>query len=197
MDWPESWRDLYFPKEELQSLSREEKEYFENVFIKRLGSWRLVWYDQRPIKALGVLKSIKASEKLKSLLNSLRAHLDKNIVVCAAEALWEIEKYQDSSKIIAGVLDSTVGWTTRINAALGLRNFDDNLSFEALMKAVRSDKDRLVRYNAVRSIFFRLGADPDKLPPDLLFKEFLDGWDSERPLLIEKIKKMALEKNKA
>jgi HEAT repeat protein len=57
-----------------------------------------------------------------------------------------------SKNLIDMLEDVSLHWRVRINAAVGLRDFQDEMSERALLKAVEHDGNYLVRYNASDSL---------------------------------------------
>jgi HEAT repeat protein len=85
-----------------------------------------------------------------------------------ASAIHDLSPEDSSSNSISRelieVLEKTDSpWSTRITAAIGLKDFGDAASEQALLKAVENDKDYLVRYHSCDSLLLRWGVEPPQI----------------------------------
>ena len=158
----------------LASLEGEEREEAEQMLIAGLDSG-----DARPASGLGVLRSKKAVGKLKESLSD--SYGDKRIRI--ARALWEIEEWPPSVKIMVDELKNGSFWGTRLDAARYLGEMKAPSAVPALWEAL-NDPEGLVRHHAAAALLIIYGIQDES------------DWQ-DNPLTIDIMSDDKAEQNKA
>lgn len=108
--------------------------------------------DSRAAEVLAAMKGVSAVPELQAQL----AQSSGDSQVCVARAINAISPDESLSKELVEVLeDGSLHWGVRIDAAIGLREFGDEISERALRQAVEHDGKYLVRYHASESLLQR------------------------------------------
>lgn len=128
--------------EALKRLSGQERDEAERLLLEAVAKNG----DGRAVVGLGLLRSQKAVEPLKKLLQE-KGRVD------AAQALWRIEGFPGAEDYILTTLrDTTTNKSTRIDTCSTLWEFKTPKTSQALQEAVKNDPEYLVRYNAARAL---------------------------------------------
>jgi hypothetical protein len=115
--------------------------------------------DSHAAEALIAMKEVNAVPELRAQL----AQSSGDDKVRVARAINAVSQDDSLSKELVDVLESGSFWGVRIEAAIGLREFGDEVSERALRKAVEHDGTYLVRYHASESLLKRWGVDPSTI----------------------------------
>ncbi len=131
----------------LMALAGQERAQAEQILIERLTQTT----DPRAPKALRQLGSQKALPALRQAMVQQAGEMQVEV----ANTLWSLTRDPSSITAIIQVLrqDELYG---RVNAAFSLRNYPPEAVQEALMAAIE-DPDKLVRANAVESLYLLYG----------------------------------------
>jgi HEAT repeat protein len=131
----------------LFALEGQERDQAEQILIERL----IETNDPRAPKALRQLGSEKALPALRRALVEQSGEMQVEV----ANTLWSLTREPSSITAITGVLQNGELYD-RVNAAFSLRNYPPEAVKEALLAAIEDD-DKLVRANAVDSLFLLYG----------------------------------------
>ncbi len=127
----------------LLALQGEDRLKAEEMLLKALP-------DHRAVAGLGELRSQKAIEPLRKLINS-------SVSKEAAVALKKITgEATGLDSLIRSLKDRGSFWSSRMDAAIALRHFRDDKAVNALLDAL-DDPEGLVRYHAAQSLMTLYG----------------------------------------
>lgn len=128
--------------------------------------------DIHAVPALGMLKASAAIPVLRGLLT----HEAGMMVARAARALWDICEHEEAAPALIRVLTSSLPWTQKLDAAIGLCGIVNEQTTEALRQGCFDD-EYLVRYHALNSLAYNLGRPPKD---DMRIVEVVGELDRDR-----------------
>lgn len=134
------WRDGPGTKE-LLSLNSEEKQIAEDLLLDNISK-----NDPYIFECLGLLKSRKAENYLRNMLNKC----DSNLVPSISLSLWRIANDQVVVARLAELLKNQNEFI-RIDTVISLGQIDNDDARQTILTAL-NDSSFLVRYNALRAI---------------------------------------------
>jgi hypothetical protein len=153
--------------------------------LATFGSEYMIWHEGLPVEAVTPLSGDARSHAIRMLLfgvqledghaatalaamgetsalSALRGALPtatEDNKIRTAQAINALSGGEDSSvmakELVSVLEDQNLHWGTKMNAAIGLRDFDDRESEEALLRAVEAENDYLVKYHASSSLLVR------------------------------------------
>ncbi|HVU10496.1 MAG TPA: hypothetical protein VHD90_04425 [Phototrophicaceae bacterium] len=127
----------------LTALQGEDRLKAEEILLKALP-------DHRAVAGLGELRSQKAIEPLRQLINS-------SVSKEAAVALKKITGESSGlDSLIASLKNRSLFWSDRMDAAIALHHFRDEKAVNALLDAL-DDPEGLVRNHAAESLLILYG----------------------------------------
>ena len=144
--------------------------------------------DSYAAEALAAVRDVDAVPDLRAQL----AQSSGDDKVRLARAINAISPDESLSKNLIDVLeDGSLHWGVRISAAVGLRDFQDEMSERALLETVERDSNYLVRYNASDSLVKRWGAIPSTISA---YRDILDliGAPIDGPINADQQERLSL-----
>ena len=165
----------------LTALHGDDLAHAEDMLLKALP-------DHRAVVGLGEIRSQKAADPIRKLLNT-------NVSTEAAVALVKITgETTGLDAIIKTLKDQHIHWSTRMDAAIALREFRIEKAVNALLDAL-DDPEKLVRYHAAQSLMILYGqmdshATITILPPALSIRIMREN---ERAAAAEELRRMVRE----
>jgi hypothetical protein len=142
-----------FGEGDFEGFTQDENAILEKLFLEKLS-----FRDTRPIKGLGYLRSIKAADSLKKMLESAPGNAF-GLRIDLAHALWRIEGYPEAKAIVLNALQNGPNKFIRIDAISALWDFQDAEVIEKLISYL-NDSEYLVRYNVGRALIQLMGDMP-------------------------------------
>lgn len=143
----------------LLSLKGDEKEQAQKLLLDAIENSEDDW---RLFEGIGYLKLKQASKTLKRRL--AKDFKSANTKIWVAWALWKIEEYPESLKVIIDILnDKNQGEYTRTNAVVALRDFGKRKDvISTLINAFSDEKDdSLVGRYAFEAVGHLFSSDPN------------------------------------
>jgi HEAT repeat protein len=181
-----AWHDG-LDTEALARLQGKEREEAEQLLINALDS-----DDYRPAAGLAVLRSKRATAKLKEQLSSTSG--DRRIQI--ARALWHTEKYAPAVDAVIHELQHYPFWGSRVTAAMALRDMKTPASVDALRQALHDPQD-LVRHHAAASLLLMYGIqDASSWEDNPLTIDIMSDDKAKQEKAIVKIEKLVRERGK-
>lgn len=126
--------------------------------------------DSYAAQALAAMREISAVGDIRAALSKASGEDRVRFAQSIHDLVPEDAAQGTMAKYLIEVLEKSAGhWGPRINAAMGLREYKDAASEQALLKAVENDPEYLVRYHCCGSLFARWKVVPECLTdhPDL------------------------------
>lgn len=144
------WHDGLYT-EPVASLTGTERE--AALAMLRLG---LSLGDSHAAEALAAMGDARTTDAMRAKLDDARG----SERVRLALAVHQLGPDPALAACLVEVLRSPRHWSDRIDAAIGLRNFSGGDDESALLGAVETDPEYLVRYHACDSLLVRWGIEP-------------------------------------
>jgi len=141
-----------FDVEAALALSGDERAEAESMILEALQ----VTEDSRPLIAAGVMQLCEAAPTLKRRISSGFRRGRSDLLVHAALALYQIEKWSEAGAVIVGILETTPKtldqqWT-RMMAVEALESFTDDSRCHAVLFTTVEDEDNFIGFLAIKSL---------------------------------------------
>jgi hypothetical protein len=126
--------------------------------------------DGHAATALASMGERAALPELRSALYSASGDTKVKIARAINDLAGEDDSSEMSKELISVLESPDLHWGVRLNAAMGLRDFKDEKSEEALLRAVEMDPDFLVRHHSVSSLLARWGKSTNTASSKAIFR---------------------------
>jgi len=154
------------------SLTGERRE--EALTMLRLG---VSLGDAHAAEALAAMGDVQTIENMRLELGKAQG----SERVRLALAIHTLRAEPELAKHLIDVLKSTLFWSHRIDAAMGLRHFAGEEDERALLESVEADPEYLVRYHAASSLLVRWKITPSEITSHPEIFERITGPRDEQP----------------
>jgi len=154
------------------------------------GSGYMIWHDGLDTSAVTCLRGQERDEALAMLrlgdaesIASMKSELEKatgTSRVRLALSIHALAPDPSLARYLVDVLHSTLYWTDRIEAAIGLRHFSGPDDEQALLESVEADPEYLVRNHASESLLIRWKIEPHEISKhEAIFKRICGAPSGE------------------